>query len=244
MSDSKVVLVAGAGGGMGGATVARLAKDGFRVAGVDINLEALATAMDGLGDAHSSHVLDVTDQTAVQQCVTKVIDEMGSIDVLVNLVGWAAPHGGFVTESSDYWGKVIAINYESLIYLTHAVLPHMIERGSGKLVAVASDAGRVGQSREAVYAGCKGAVIAFMKSLARELARHGITANCTSPGPTDTPLERAEDPDLVARIIRQIPMRRWAQPDEQAAVISFLCSADSDYMTGQTISVSGGLTML
>jgi 2-hydroxycyclohexanecarboxyl-CoA dehydrogenase len=149
-----------------------------------------------------------------------------------------------VTEDSAYWRRVIAINYDAILYVTHAVLPGMIERQRGRIVNVSSDAGRVGQSGEAVYAGTKGAVIAFSKSLAREVARYGITVNCTAPGPTATPLEFAQDPDVINRIIRHIPFRRMAEPEEQASAIAFLVSDDAKFITGQTLSVSGGLTMI
>jgi 2-hydroxycyclohexanecarboxyl-CoA dehydrogenase len=134
-----------------------------------------------------------------------------------------------------------------MLYVTHAVLLNMIESKKGKIVLVASDAGRVGTSGEAVYAGMKGGVISFGKSLARENARHNINVNSVCPGPTDTPLlqaEMAENPDLIERMVKMIPFRRVGKPEDMASVISFLCSPDSDYMTGQTLSVSGGLTMV
>jgi 2-hydroxycyclohexanecarboxyl-CoA dehydrogenase len=168
---------------------------------------------------------------------------MGPISVLVNLIGWCETHP-FMDESSEYWRRVIAINFESILFVCHAVLPGMITRREGKIVNVSSDAGRVGSGGEAVYAAAKGAVIAFTKSLAREVARFGICVNCTAPGPTDTPLEANQDPEVVKRIVRLIPFRRMANTAEQAAAIAFFCSEDSDYVTGQTLSVSGGLTML
>jgi 2-hydroxycyclohexanecarboxyl-CoA dehydrogenase len=241
-SNSRVALVTGAGGGMGSATVVRLAKDGFRIAGFDANRDTLSQAMDQVGAEHFSHVVDMTDEDAVRQGVAEAEAVLGHVDVLVNLIGWCETHP-FVQESSDYWRTIIDVNFRSVLFVTHAVLPAMIERRQGKLVNVSSDAARVGQSGEAVYAGAKGAVISFTKSLARELARHNITANCTAPGPTDTPLESLQDPDSVQRIIRHIPFRRMARPEEQADAIAFLCSPAADYITGQVLSVSGGLTM-
>jgi 2-hydroxycyclohexanecarboxyl-CoA dehydrogenase len=241
-SNSRVALVTGAGGGMGSATVLRLVKDGFRIAGFDANRDTLSQAMDQVDAEHSSHVVDMTDEVAVRHGVAEVEAVLGRIDVLVNLIGWCETHP-FVQESSDYWRTIIDVNFLSILFVTHAVLPAMIEGRQGKLVNVSSDAARVGQSGEAVYAGAKGAVISFTKSLARELARYNITANCTAPGPTDTPLESLQDPDSVQRIIRHIPFRRMARPEEQADAIAFLCSPAADYITGQVLSVSGGLTM-
>ena len=240
--EKKLALVAGAAGGMGGATVARLARDGFRIAAVDLNAEGLKQALEGLGDEHRAYPLDITDERQVRQTVRRIESEMGPVEVLVDLVGWCETRP-FIQEDSAYWRKIIAINYEGVLYLTHAVLGGMIERKRGKIVYVSSDAGRVGQSGEAVYAGAKGGVIAFAKSLAREVARHGITVNCTAPGPTDTPLEAQQDMEVINRIIRHIPFRRMARPEEQAAAIAFLVSDDANFITGQTLSVSGGLTM-
>jgi 2-hydroxycyclohexanecarboxyl-CoA dehydrogenase len=178
--------------------------------------------------------------------VAEVIDAHGPISAFVNLTGWAGTTR-FFEEKSDYWKKVIAINFESMLYVAHPVLLNMIDQKRGKIVLVASDAGRVGTSGEAVYAGMKGGVVAFGKSLARENARHNINVNMVCPGPTDTPLlreEMQENPELIERMTRIIPFRRLGQPNDMAGVISFLCSPDSDYMTGQTVSVSGGLTMI
>jgi 2-hydroxycyclohexanecarboxyl-CoA dehydrogenase len=228
---------------MGSATVVRLARDGFRIGAFDINQMALEQALRDIPSEEFGYHVDLTDETAVRAAVTRVQKQQGHIDVLVNLIGWCETRP-FVNEESAYWKRVIAINYEAVLYVIHAVLPSMIERRRGKIVNVTSDAGRVGQSGEAVYAGAKAAVIAFSKSLAREVARYGITVNCTAPGPTDTPLEAQQDPEVINRIIRVIPFRRMARPAEQAAAIAFLCSDDADFITGQTLSVSGGLTMI
>jgi 2-hydroxycyclohexanecarboxyl-CoA dehydrogenase len=153
----------------------------------------------------------------------------------------------FVDTDEDFWDRVIAINLRGHLAMTHAVLPHMIERGWGRIVTVASDAGRVGSTGEVVYSGAKGGVIAFTKGLAREVARHGINVNCVAPGLTDTPLlagmtEGAEK--LMAAIIRSIPLGRVGKPEEVARAIVFFASPDADYITGQTLSVNGGLTMV
>lgn len=243
MNNDRIALVTGAGGGMGIATVARLAADGFRIAAMDISEAGLEKARETAPDRVATYKIDMTSEAAVRAAVARVEAELGPVDALVNLIGWTVT-SKFVDESSDYWDRIININYKSVLYVTHAVLPAMIKRNSGRIVNVASDAGKVGQSGEAVYAGTKGALIAWSKSLARELARFKINVNCTAPGPTDTPLEAEQDPEVVARTLKVIPFRRMAKPAEQAAMISFLCSPDASYITGQAYSVSGGLTMV
>lgn len=238
------VFATGAAGGIGEATVARLLEDGYTVVAVDLSQEGLDT----LAQRHSGQALhtiraDLTDEQDARSAVRKAREAVGRIDFLVNLIGWFGTQP-FVQEDSAYWRKTIAINFEALLYVTHEILPEMIERKKGKIINVTSDAGKVGQSGEAVYSGMKGAVIAWTKSLARENARYGLNINCTAPGPTETALELAQDPDVIGRVVRAIPFRRFAKPSEQAAMISFLCSTDSDFITGQVYSVSGGLTMI
>jgi 2-hydroxycyclohexanecarboxyl-CoA dehydrogenase len=239
---AKRAIVTGAAGGMGIATVERLSKDGFEVAALDINQEGLDEAKSRASGRVELYKTDLTDEAAVRDTVAEVQDVLGPVDALVNLIGWTTTQK-FVDEDSEYWRRIVDINLMSVLYTTHACLPQMIEHKSGKIVTVTSDAGKVGQSGEAVYAAAKGGLIAWSKSLARELARFSINVNCTAPGPTDTPLEADQDPDIVARILKAIPFRRMAQPEEQAAAISFLCSDDANYITGQTFSISGGLTM-
>ncbi|MBM3541207.1 MAG: SDR family oxidoreductase [Alphaproteobacteria bacterium] len=246
MAANKVALVTGAAGGMGMATVRRLVSDGFTVAAMDMNAKGLAELAKTLGASVSSWPCDQTNEAAVREAVKNILAKHGGVDALVNLTGWCGTTR-FFEETSDYWSKVIAINFQALLYVTQPVLHHMIEKKRGKICFVASDAGRVGTSGEAVYAGMKGAVISFGKSLARENARHNICVNTMCPGPTDTPLlqeEIRENPDLIQRMVKIIPFRRVGQPDDMANAISFLCSKDSDYITGQTLSVSGGLTMV
>ena len=246
MAEKKLALVTGAAGGMGNATVRRLVADGFRVAAMDINADRLETTVKAAGNQVSGWPCDQTDEQRVRAAVGTIIEKHGPIDTLVNLTGWSGTTR-FYEEDSAYWKKVIAINFEAALYVTHPVLLNMIERKQGKIVLVASDAGRVGTSGEAVYSGAEGALIAFGKSLARENARYNINVNVLCPGPTETPLlkeETAKDPDLIQRMVKIIPFRRIAQPNDIANVISFLCSSDSDYMTGQTVSVSGGMTMV
>jgi 2-hydroxycyclohexanecarboxyl-CoA dehydrogenase len=206
-------------------------------------LEALGREFNG---AVPTFRCDQTDEAAVRGTVEQIIAQVGPVDILVNTTGWAGTTR-FEEEDSRYWRKIIAINLESALYVTSALLPHMVERKSGKFIFVGSDAGRVGTSGEAVYAATKAALGAFAKSLARENARHKLTFNVVSPGPTDTPLlqeEIAEKPELIERMAKLIPMRRLGQPEDIANAIAFFVSSDSDYITGQIMSVSGGLTMV
>jgi 2-hydroxycyclohexanecarboxyl-CoA dehydrogenase len=242
MSEKRVVIITGAAGGMGLATVRRFLADGYRVAGIDLKIESLAELQSQAKDQLVCFTVDVTNETAARETVHRIEATMGAVYALVNLVGWTAITR-FLEEDSKYWNKIVAVNFMSALYMTHSVLPAMVERKLGKIVFVTSDAGKVGQSGEAVYAGTKGGLIAFAKSMAREMARYNVNINCTAPGPTQTPLEDDGDPKVIERIIKAIPFRRRSQPDEQAAAIAFLCSRDADYITGQVLSVSGGLTM-
>ncbi|MGE0240836.1 MAG: SDR family NAD(P)-dependent oxidoreductase, partial [Parvibaculaceae bacterium] len=197
------------------------------------------------GDAVSLWPCDQTREPEVLAAVKRIEAEEGPVEALVNTIGWVGTTR-FAEEDSAYWRKIIAINLEAVLYVSHAVLLGMIARKRGKMVHFASDAGRVGTSGEVVYSATKGGIIAFAKSLARENARFNINVNCVSPGPTETPLLREEikeDPELIKRMVRLIPFRRVSQPEEQAAAVSFLLSKDADYITGQTLSVSGGLVM-
>jgi 2-hydroxycyclohexanecarboxyl-CoA dehydrogenase len=226
---------------MGSAVARRLAADGFRVVGVELLRDRLDAVMGELGDPHRGFIADITSEEEVASIVEDVVGTIGVPRVLVHTVGWTATTR-FIDEDSAYWRKLVDVNYFSFIYVVSRVVPHMIERGGGRIVAITSDAAKVGQSNEAVYAGCKGAVVALSKSLARELARYGILVNCISPGPTDTPLSDME-PEITERILRYIPLRRLATPEDQAAAVAFLCSDGAAYITGQVLSVSGGLTM-
>lgn len=242
MAEKKVALVTGAAGGMGLPTVRRLAADGFRVAALDLNVSGLETMIRDEGLDAKAYQIDATSEAKCRETVAKVKEELGRIDAFVNMIGWTAS-SRFVEETSDYWQKLVAVNFLPVIYLSHAIAPIMIAQGGGKILFVTSDAGKVGTSGEAVYAGMKGGVIAFAKSIAREWARYNINVNCTAPGPTDTPLEADQDPELVARRLKVIPFRRMAKPEEQASAIAFFVSEDASYITGQVLSISGGLTM-
>jgi 2-hydroxycyclohexanecarboxyl-CoA dehydrogenase len=245
----RVAIVTGAASGIGRATALRLAVEGAAVVVADLD-SARADSVAGEIGAHGGHALairvDVTDATAVRQMTEQAVKALGKVDILVSNAGWDQA-GPFIETGEDLWDRVIAINYRGHLAATHAVVPNMIERGWGRIVTVASDAGRVGSSGEVVYSGAKGAVIAFSKGLAREVARHGINVNCVAPGLVDTPLlagisEGHEN--LMGAIIKSIPLRRTGAPEEIAAAICFFASADAAYITGQTLSVNGGLTML
>lgn len=242
MVEKKVAVISGASGGMGLPTVRRLAKAGFRVAALDLNTSPVQELIDKDGFDAKAYQLDASSGEGCRRAVAQISNEFGRIDVFVNVIGWTAS-SRFIEESEEYWQKLVGVNFMPVLHLSHAIAPIMIEQGGGKMVFVTSDAGKVGTSGEAVYAGLKGGVIAFAKSVAREWARYKINVNCTAPGPTDTPLEADQDPELVARRLKVIPFRRMANPDEQAAAIAFLVSDDASYITGQVLSVSGGLTM-
>lgn len=242
MVETKVAVVTGASGGMGLPTVRRLAAAGFRIAALDLNIAPVTELMRTEGIDGKAFQLDATSGVACRDAVAAVKSEFGRIDVFVNMIGWTASHR-FIEEDAEYWQKLVNINYMPVLHLSHAIAPIMIAQGGGKMLFVTSDAGKVGTSGEAVYAGLKGGVIAFAKSVAREWARYNINVNCTAPGPTDTPLEAEQEPELVARRLKVIPFRRMAKPEEQAAAIAFFVSDDAAYITGQVLSVSGGLTM-
>ena len=241
---SKVAMVTGAGQGIGKAVAKELDSRGFSVAVCDINVatgEATAKELSESGNQAKFFEVNVTSLDSFNEVVEKIEAELGVIEVLVNTVGWDIIEP-FMDNSVDYWEKVIDLNFRSTIYGSRAVLPKMIERKSGRIVNIASDAGRVGSMGETVYAGTKGGVIAFSKSLAREVARNKITVNTVCPGPTDTPLFASQPDKNKEALVRAIPLED-AQPADIAYGVK-LASERADYITGQVLSVSGGLTMV
>ncbi|QQM38714.1 SDR family NAD(P)-dependent oxidoreductase [Streptomyces liliifuscus] len=246
----KVALVTGAGRGIGEAIADRLAAQGASVAVCDLDQEAAVKVAAGLAERHSVRAtgvgVDISDSAAVRSAVERVTAELGPVDILVNNAA-VDVIGRFVDSTEETWDRIIAVNLRGTLTMTRALLDSMTERGSGRVVLIASDAGRVGSSGEVVYSATKGGVIAFGKALAREVARHGITVNSVCPGPTDTALlgQVSEySQKMYDATVRAIPLRRVAQPAEIAGVVAFLASDDAAYMTGQTLSVSGGLTMV
>jgi 2-hydroxycyclohexanecarboxyl-CoA dehydrogenase len=247
----KNVIVTGGGGAIGGAICRRFAEYGCKVGVFDKNRDG-ATRVAGEiteagGKAFVSSV-DISDYAAVGKAIAQFESATGPTDILVNNAGWDR-FVNFIDTTPDLWDQLIAINLRGPINMSHVVLKGMVARGGGRIVNIASDAGRVGSSQEAVYSACKGGIIAFTKTVAREVARKGITLNSVCPGPTETPLlaaaagegERGER--MRAALVNAIPMKRVGQPEDIPGAVCFLASDDAAFITGQTISVSGGLTM-
>lgn len=247
----RVALVTGGGGAIGRAVCLALAEQGRRVGVADLNADAASDTAEELCDAGRSAVgvgCDVTSAASVRAAVDLVGEELGPVEILVNCAGWD-DFVPFVDTDEYFWDRVIDINYKGVLHTCSAAVPGMISAKWGRIVNIGSDAGRVGSSLESVYSGAKGGVIAFTKSLAREVARDGVTANTVCPGPTDTPLihgmadRLGRSTGFVEALERAIPMRRLARPEEVAHAAVFFASDPSGYITGQTLSVSGGLTM-
>lgn len=249
--EGKTVVVTGGGGGIGGATCRRFGREGAKVAVFDLNLDAaeqVAARIRADGGQAEAFLCDITERAGVDAAVAAVAQRFGPIDVLVNNAGWDVFKPFTKTEPAQ-WDKLIAINLTGALHMHHAVLPGMAARKAGRIVNIASDAARVGSSGEAVYAACKGGLVAFSKTIAREHSRHGITVNVVCPGPTDTALfaeykEGAGNPEkLMEALTRSIPLGRIGQPDDLPGAILFFASDDAAFVTGQVLSVSGGLTM-
>ena len=240
-------VVTGSGSGISRQVAVVMAESGAEVAVVDINLTAAQATADSINDAGGkakAFVVDVTSRQSIQNLRPEVEAGLGVCDIIVNGAGWnvGAP---FLTNEPDFIDKVIALNLMGNINMCHTFLPPLVEAGKrGWVVNVSSDAGRVGSLGETVYAAAKGGVISFSKSLAREMARYNINVNCVAPGPTDTPLLRMQPEKIQEALVRAIPFRRLGDPAEIAHVITFLASEQASYVTGQVISVSGGLTMV
>jgi 2-hydroxycyclohexanecarboxyl-CoA dehydrogenase len=246
--SGKAALVTGAAQGIGRAIATRLAEEGAKVAIADIQEDGAASTAAELTSAGlqaRAVRLDVTSLDSAINAVAAVERELGPVDILVNNAGWDKLEP-FVDSTPETWDRVIAINFRGVLNCCKAVIPGMQARGGGKIVSISSDAGRVGSLGEAVYSGCKAGIIAFSKTLARELARNKINVNVVCPGPTETALLRGvmeKQPKVLEAMLRGIPMRRLGQPQDLAGAVAFFASPDADYATGQVISISGGLTM-
>lgn len=243
--DEKIAIVTGAGQGIGRAIAEKLAAEGATVVVTDVNEATAQQTAAAIGGASVGLHTDVTSRASVNAMVAQVMDRFGRIDVLVNNAGWDTA-GPFIDSDPADWDRVIQINLYGVLNTSRAVLPIMAEQGHGSVVNLGSDAGRVGSSGEAVYSAAKGGVIAFTKATAREMARHQVNVNCVSPGPTDTALFASmggDNPKLREALTKAIPFRRLAQPADLANAVAFYASDEANFITGQTVSVSGGLTM-
>jgi len=244
----KRAIVTGAGQGIGRAIALKLAEYGAAVVAADIDEQKAKESSEAISKTYGGETfpfkVDVTQHGETHALVKETLNRLGGLDILVNNVGWDVAQKFWET-TEEFRQKIIDINYKGPVNCCFNAVQHMIENQSGRIVNIASDAGRVGSSGETVYSGCKGGVIAFTKSLAREVARYGINVNCVCPGPTDTPghIEGTTE-KLREALKRAIPLGRVARPEEVANAVLFFASPLSDFVTGQVLSVSGGLTMV
>lgn len=251
MTAERVALVTGGASGIGRAICLALAEVGRQVVVADLDRGGAEETVRLISDADGQAVsvsMDVTSAESIHLGRLEAVDRFGPIEILVNSAGWDVLMP-FLDTDEEFWDRVIEINYKGVLRTVQTCLPSMIEQGWGRIVNIGSDAARVGSSLEAVYSGAKGGVIAFTKTLARETARNGVTANVVCPGPTDTPLlagivEASDDGErVIGAMARAVPMKRVGQPEEVASAVTYLTSEPAGFVTGQTLSVSGGLTM-
>lgn len=247
----RTALATGGASGIGREIARALAAAGHRTAVADIDADGAAATAASITDAGGTALavtMDVTDRDSVVDGCLQAADELGPIDILVNVAGWDR-FARFVDTDEEFWDRIIEINYKGVLRTCHVCVPGMVERGWGRIVNIASDAGRVGSSLEAVYSGAKGGVIAFSKTLAREVARKGVTVNVVCPGPTATPLlddivGSGDDGErVIGAMAGAVAMKRLGQPDDIAPAVVYFASDGAGFTTGQTLSVSGGLTM-
>jgi 2-hydroxycyclohexanecarboxyl-CoA dehydrogenase len=244
-SDQRTAVVTGGAGGIGRAIARHLAEAGFKVAVCDLDGKAAAEVAAELPGRHAGFTVDVSDSASVADAITAIEADLGEISVLVNNAGIDKIEK-FIESTEETWRKVVSVNYLGTVIVTRAVLDGMTARGYGRIINISSDAGRVGSSGEVVYSGTKGAVIAFGKALAREVATKGVTVNAVCPGPTDTPLLKQvsdRSQGLFDAMAKAVPMKRIGTPDDVAPAVVFFATDGAAFITGQTLSVSGGLTM-
>ncbi|MFZ0445202.1 MAG: 3-oxoacyl-ACP reductase family protein [Bacillus sp. (in: firmicutes)] len=245
----KVAFITGAGRGIGREIARTLASRGMDIIVTDVNIDnanETVSIVEKEGGKAVAVYCDVTKLESVQEAVGASLAHFEKIDVLVNNAGWDKVEPFLKSEPST-WKLIVDINMMGQIHTCKEILPVMIKNGSGKVINIASDSGRVGSSGEAVYSAAKGGVIAFTKTMAREMARHKINVNCISPGPSNTPLFEeigSYNEGIAAALEKAIPFRRLAQPSDIANGVAFLASEEADYVTGQTLSVNGGLAMV
>ena len=247
----KTAIITGGAQGIGRAIGLRLAREGANIGILDIKKDVAdktVAEINGLGVKATAIACDVTNYEKVKEAVSKVHKEFGSIDILINNAGIDVSQF-FVNTDQSLWDRIINVNYRSFLNATHVCIPYMIEQKSGNIVSLGSDAGRVGNSGEVLYCGTKAAIMASSKALARELARYNIRVNCVSPGPVQTDLlaglhEGEKGKKIMEAVANMIPMKRLGLPEDVADVVAFFVSDDSRYLTGQVLSVDGGLTMI
>jgi 2-hydroxycyclohexanecarboxyl-CoA dehydrogenase len=249
--SARVAMVTGGARGIGAAIARGLAADGMATIIGDIRAQQARDNAQAITDAGGRAVavdMDVRSPDSVAAALEQAHAAFGEIDVLVNVAGWDELKP-FIESDEEFWQEVLEVNFKGGLRLTRALLPSMIDRGWGRIVNISSDAGRVGSSLESVYAGAKGAIISFTKTVARETARTGVTANIVCPGPTDTEMLRdvaaahQDAEKVLERLARAVPMKRLGKPEDVAFAVRFFASEQASYITGQTLSVSGGLTM-
>ncbi|MEW1819262.1 SDR family oxidoreductase [Arthrobacter sp. NPDC080031] len=241
--ENKIALVTGAASGIGRAIALNLGQAGATVAAVDRNKGGAAETAEMIGDASAAFYADLGDRESILALHDAVSGQLGLPDIIVNAAGFDRVEP-FMSNDADLWSALVAVNFLGPVQLSHAFLKSILaEERKVKIINIASDAGRVGSMGETVYSGTKGGLIAFTKSLAREMARYGINVNCVCPGPTETPLFETLPEKIRLGLVKAIPFRRLGTPEEVADAVQFFASDSADFVTGQVLSVSGGLTM-
>jgi 2-hydroxycyclohexanecarboxyl-CoA dehydrogenase len=244
--EGKSMVVTGAAAGIGKAIAVMAAAQGAHVVIADMNEEggeAAVSEIKAAGGTAEFHKVNLTERASIEAFGASVLASVGTVDILINSAGWDLMEK-FLDSKPETWDRVIAINYTGPVHLCHLFTPGMVAKGKGKIVNIASDAGRIGSPSEAVYSGAKGGIIAFTKTLAREVARHSVNVNCIAPGPTRTALYYAQTETVRENLAKINPMRRVGEPEEVAMAVLFFASGESDYITGQTLSVNGGLAIV